>query len=355
MALELNNVGWYFAENYANLQLAIDAIPATGGTLILSNKVYDLSASPLVIDKPITIIGQGGEDTYLQHYKTLLYSNSATADMVTVNHPSFMMSGVGFKNTNANVTAGSGLKIDIRGTHPTNNGLFPDGVGSNFNLRECTFNGFYRNVDIVNAFEWNITDCMSQNSKEAGIHVASEQLPDGGDGNITGCQILSGKYGGGNAILQNSSGGLKVTNTKINQGRHANAGKFVDTIVFLGDYANTPVGVQASTVILLLSGLSIENFTGYAVNIDGLPAVNISDCQIDSYITTPGIFNFTNCTRGIIGGITAIKRGTTANFASFTGCSDWEILNSMTASWGASAYSFTNCTNMRKAADTVVI
>jgi len=353
MALELNNVGWYFAENYANLQLAIDAIPATGGTLILSNKSYDLSSTPLTINKPITIIGQGGEDTYLQHKKTLIFTSSATANMVTVSHPGFMMSGVGFKNTNANVTAGSGLKIDIRGTHPTNNAAFPDGVGSNFNLRECTFNGFYRNVDIVNAFEWNITDCMFQNSKQAAIKVASEQLPDGGDGNITGCQILAGKYGGGNAVLQNSSGGLKISNSKINSSR-GGLGKFADAIVFIPDYTNSAPGMGA-TSILLINNLSIENITGHAGNFNDLIAIKISDCQIDSYTTTTGIFNFTNCNRGMIGGITAIKSGTTPYFAKFTNCADWEILNNMVSSWGASAYSFTTCTNMRKAPDTVLI
>jgi len=355
MALELNNVGWYFAENYANLQLAIDAIPATGGTLILSNKSYDLSSTPLTINKPITIIGQGGEDTYLQHKKTLLFTSSATANMITVSHPGFMMSGVGFKNTATDVTAGSGLKIDIRGTHPTNNAGFPNGVGSNFNLRECTFNGFYRNVDIVNAFEWNITDCMFQNSKQAGIRIASEELPDGGDGNITGCQILAGKYGGGNAILQNSSGGLKISNSKINSGRHANNGKFADAISYVEDFTQAAPGASAATSILLINNNSIENITGYAGNFTGLNVIKISDCQIDSYATTTGIFNFNNCDRGMIGGITAIKRGTTPNFAKFTNCADWEILNNMVSSWGASAYSFTTCTNMRKAADTVLI
>lgn len=356
MSLELNNVGWYFAENYASLQLAIDAIPITGGTLVLSNKNYDLSSSAtLIVDKPITIIGQGGEDVYLQHSKTLLWSSSATNNIMEVQHPGFMMSGVGFKNTNASVTTSIGLKIDIRGTHPTANELFPNGVGSNFNIRECTFNGFNKNIDIINAFAWNITDCMFFNSKEAGLRIASEQLPDAGDNSITGCQFYAGKYNGGYAVLQNSSGGTRLINNKINQFPHVNGGKFSDCFVFIADYSHTPAGVLAGTTILMIANNSFENFTGHAINVNGLSCVHVTNCQIDAYIATTGILKFTYCSRGMVGGIMARKVGSTPYFASFSNCSDWEILNNMDKTWGGSAYSLTSCTGMKKSADTVSI
>lgn len=347
----------YFPESFNNsIQAAIDAMPATGGTLFLGHKEYVITAG-ITVNKPITIIGQGGEDTYLQHFRTLISFNSATGDAITISHPGCTIAGIGIKNTAADVTAGSGIKIDIRGTHPTNNAAFPSGVGSNFNIRECTINGFYMNYNIVNAFEWNLTDCMSQNSKAAGIRVASEQLPDGGDGNITGCQILAGKYAGGNAILQNSAGGLKITNTKINQGRHANGGKFADCIVFNPDYSNTPAGVQASTVILLIgSGVSIENFTGYAAKVTNLSFVNIQGAiEIVSYNDISSYFYFDGCSKGMLGGVLADKSGKiVTNFAQFVNCSDWDILSSRTNEWGVDAYVQTGCSNMRFAPATSV-
>src|SRR5690606_10665748 len=111
----------------------------------------------------------------------------------------------------------------------------------------------------------------------------------------------------------------------------------------------------AATSILLISGLSIENFLGHAGVFTGLNAINISHCQIEAYQTHAGGFNFTNCNRGVIGGLSTIRSGTTPYLAKFTNCNDWVILNSLLTDWVGLEYQFTNCTNMKKSAATVAV
>lgn len=91
-----------------------------------------------------------------------------------------------------------------------------------FTLRNVNMRYFPINFDMTNTSEWVMDGCFSSFYSQAGVKIANPGAGDVGDGCISNMAFFNGNSGyyanHGVAVLQESSGGLKVRNTKINGG-----------------------------------------------------------------------------------------------------------------------------------------
>lgn len=267
MALELNNVGLYFAENYLTLQDAINAMPARGGTLVLSNKDYTLT-SKLVIDKPVTIIGQGAGDNLMNSFVTKIGTASATIDMIEFAAPNITFKRLGLVNTATTPTAGSGIKVTAGNPAP---GEYPSG----FALDQVGIQGFYDNINIVNAYQWSINRFLSYKATRYGILIDNQALPDGGDMNITNGYIQAMGRNTTAGIYQVASGGLKMNNIKFNSSP-GNTHR-IQTCY----YGNVP-----TSSIVLINNCSFENYNVCAIKSTNTNFLGVSGSQFAAYKNT---------------------------------------------------------------------
>ena len=79
-----------------------------------------------------------------------------------------------------------------------------------------TYRNFATGIYFKSASFWKVLDCNFIDYRVAGIQVANIYNSDSGDGMITNCLFETNPVSSGNAgILQNSSGGLKITGCKF--------------------------------------------------------------------------------------------------------------------------------------------
>ena len=296
MALELNNVGIYFAENYTTLQAAINAIPAKGGTLILSAKDYVLT-SKLVIDKPVTILGQGAGDNELNSFVTKIGTNSPSLDMIEFAAPNINLRDLGLVNDNLSPTAGSGIKVTSGITSSGIATLYPAGFG----LDNVGILGFYDNINIVNSYLWNINRLISYKAVRYGISIENQQLPDGGDSNISNSWFYAWGRNSQAGIKQVSSGGLKVNNTKFNS-------TYNNTHRMSYGYDGTMTGNVSS--ILQFSNCSFENINTGLIKASNFNYVSVNGCEFAPYGgTSPYCVDLNAVNTGTIMGNTFVLSG----------------------------------------------
>jgi len=268
MALELNTVGIYFAENYASLQLAVDAMPARGGTLILSAKDYVLTTK-LVINKPMTIQGQGAGDRALGNMITKITTSSATIDMIEFATPNITLRDVGLENTHSLPTAGSGIKV-TSGIVSTGT---PTEYPAGFRIENVGILGFYDNINIVNSYLWSIDNLISYKAVRYGLLIENQQLPDGGDSNISNSWFFAMGRNSQAGIKQLSSGGLKLNNVKTNSSPG-------NTHRMMFGYDGTMSGASS---ILCFSNCSFENFSTAGIKATNFIYVSITGSQFSAY------------------------------------------------------------------------
>jgi len=269
MALELNNVGIYFAENYLTLQDAVNAIPSKGGTLILSAKDYILN-SKLIIDKPITVIGQGSGNNTTPVYVTQLGTTSPTIDMIEFAAPNISLKNLGLINTNSLPTSGSGIKVTSGITSTGTPTEYPGG----FRIDNVQVLGFYDNINIINSYIWSINNLVSYKAVRNGVFISNEQLPDGGDSCISNSWIFAYGRNSEAGIKQVSSGGLKIMNTKFNSTPN-------QTHKQNFSYDGTMNGNVSA--ILCFSNCSFENFNVAAIKASNFGYVSVNGCEFAPY------------------------------------------------------------------------
>jgi len=310
MALELNTVGIYFAENYASLQLAVDAMPARGGTLILSAKDYVLTTK-LVINKPMTIQGQGAGDRALGNMITKITTASATIDMIEFAAPNITLRDVGLENTHSLPTAGSGIKV-TSGIVSTGTTEYPAG----FRIENVGILGFHDNINIVNSYLWSIDNLISYKAVRYGLLIENQQLPDGGDSNISNSWFFAMGRNSQAGIRQLSSGGLKITNTKFNSSP-GNSHRM--------NYGYD--GLISGSSILCISNCSFENFNLAGARISSFNYISVNSCEFAPYGgTSPYCIDYYNINTGTIIGNTFVLGGS-ENGIKVTNSSNITLLN----------------------------
>lgn len=110
------------------------------------------------------------------------------------------------------------------------------------------FNG-PTNVCFTTASQWGVRNCQFSSYTVAGIIVDNQDVSDAGDSCISGC-LFSTSTNTAEAIIQRSSGGLKIVNSKLNGGGYG--------------YVMAWTGTASSD--LMITNCSIENMATAAMS-----------------------------------------------------------------------------------------
>lgn len=131
------------------------------------------------------------------------------------------------------------------------------GENSYASFYNVTTNYVPTGIRMVAASLWNITACNFLAYDVAGVDVANSNDKDSGDSTIQGC-VFSNPYTTGAAVLQRSSGGLRVIGNKMLGGGEGYKLSYESTAGVVG---------TGATSILFLVGNSIENMNGSGVSL----------------------------------------------------------------------------------------
>ncbi|WP_143279290.1 glycosyl hydrolase family 28-related protein [Bradyrhizobium ottawaense] len=221
-------------DDTAAIQAAITAYQGTGATIFLPRGAYKVS-DPIVITGTLRLVGESRYGTAITWTNTTLYVlNISTAQQVFVERISF--------NGPASATAGNIITLDG-----------PAPVGNSFScIRDCGFNQGYNHVVTASASDWTVENCYFSEYMNYGVFVSDSLHHDAGDSFIGSCTLTTSKPNAV-AILQVSSGGLKIVGNKIIGG-------------VAGYQMQLDSAAGVNTVDLVMVGNSIEGQTQVCVN-----------------------------------------------------------------------------------------
>jgi hypothetical protein len=148
-------------------------------------------------------------------------------------------------------------------------------------------------MSLLYGAEWSMSDCQITNPVRYGVQIANIDIPDGGDWSISSCWFGTRNRNATAAIRQDSAGGGKIVNVKVNMNSLADQGggtgekKYVDAIsVNINGSTNT-------TSVLTIVGCSFENQSGDNIDISttgtgSFGQIAIGDCQFSLYNNNTG-------------------------------------------------------------------
>jgi hypothetical protein len=244
------NVKYYGAlgdgmqDDTAAINSAIAAIPATGGLLIFPPGTY-VTSGGFTLANPTKVIGfgkAGFDGTTGAISKITCTSQTASLFTVSAYHASF--ENIALVNTyNGTPTAGAGITVAS------------DNLLQRVDYESVSVSGFYIDIDVQVGTAWKMNNCWLFAPVLYGIKIANTENGDAGDWGICNSDIWSSVYEATAAIHIESSGGGKITNTKINMG-----------IAPFKTFTNgIELAVAAQTSILEVSNCSIENVDQYGI------------------------------------------------------------------------------------------
>jgi len=253
-------VGDSTTDDRAAIKAAYNAMPARGGTLYFPAGRYRISDS-IIIDKPITILGDGmttgyNDSAYLivgTQIPTVRISEiiavSATKPALELRKP-VIIEKIGFDYTGSTPSAGNTAL------------LFTKSHG--MKLEKISVANFYDGIHVQQkTAEYTIHACGIYGAYRYGLWTENTDIVDYADQNITDCHISPYRRNAIAAIYLTSGGGIKVVNTKIN-----------GTINGVGDMKKFLYGIHVNnstsvTAVLLLANNSIENITTNGIRLEG--------------------------------------------------------------------------------------
>lgn len=241
------------------------------GVLYFPAGNYKVTAALTTITAHARILGDGAGDLQAQNAASTITLNATTGNLLTLAGDGTVVDGLAFENpTSTTQTAGAAIRVtqgDLNKYH-------------NISVR-----GFYDCINIEDGALWEMDSCYLVGPVRYGLYVRHIDLVDGGDMAISNCAIYAEDRNATAAIRQESGGGLKVTNTKIN------------TLYGTGYFTRgIDISISAVTGILVLSGLSVENITtnGIRVTVTGagtFQGIVIDGVQVGFYTSgsTPAV------------------------------------------------------------------
>ncbi len=223
----------------AAFQSAHDALPASGGTILIPPGTPKVDGT-INVTKQVLWQGSGGPG----------------ADLVGANHLVTTHGTGTVFNVTARGCAFRDLCILNLAVAPTAGAAVSFTTGSpGFNLFNCGFYGGYQSVSVVNSWQWTITNCQFIGPCMYGLNVSNPANIDAGDQTVLGCVFnLSGtpaSLPNSACIYYSSGGGLKLASNKFN-----GAGA-VNNLYFAQVWLNIPDGMN--TEDLLIQNNSFEN------------------------------------------------------------------------------------------------
>lgn len=206
------------------IQAAFDA--AEDRVLLFPKGTYLCGA--VTISKQVRAVGEGADATLIKASGTTinLWSITTTA-RVDVENMTFFCAVSETKQI-----SGSYLKYETA-----------SGYNFGSRIKNCVFAYSYIGVQFVDAAGWSIEDCYFVLSS-TGVAINNTNTPDAGDSTIRSCVFDAGDLTG-SAIVQASSGGLRIINNKILNGNYG----------YVGEFNTSPL----TTSIVLIQNNSIEN------------------------------------------------------------------------------------------------
>lgn len=207
------------------IQAAINYAQAISSSLYFPVGTYNVTG--LSITAGITLFGEG-------EFASVLFLTTTNGTTISVNTlAAIFISDLAFEQASG-ATGGSSLAI----TGPTN-------ANSQSIFRNVLFNNSFIGIHAIQAATWIVDSCFFANHINTGMLIENQFNADSGDSCISNC-LFSTFSTNGIGITQYSSGGLKITNTKIINGA-------------IGYALNLAPGAVTSD--LMISNCSIENQT----------------------------------------------------------------------------------------------
>lgn len=335
------NVKWWGAvgdgitDDLNAIQAAGNSIPEEGGSLYFPAGIY-YSSSTINIPNPTFLIGdsgfayQFGMGGIPPFWGSIITTDNATDDLFFF-QKSCSFSDISFRNTSATEpTSGIGLNLNHAGS---------------FSMHNVSILGFYDNLKINKGTRWNISSFNSWFPKHYGIHIINPNdvigWTDTGDTSITGGSVITNKNGV-TGIKYESSGGLKITNFKINPLQTTRTGIGIDVDII-------PVG----TSILLLNNVSIEGYSGNGLKVRRqigatFGKIIVTGCQMfPAYTGAGSCVDIANATGVTIVGNDFSDDGTNTGVSAvlLTSVSNGNVYPNTYSGW-SSKVSLVTCTNV---------
>ena len=228
------------------MQDALAAIPATGGSLYCPAGTYKYTGPTLVLDKPVTVQGDGGG----VHFVNLGPIVGVTGQPAISNIDFYSTTGTLFDVQKAGCTFYDIALRNKSGTTPTAGaGIVVSADGDRTRYENLSVDGFYINIDVQAGSAHTFEGCWICAPVLYGMKFRNVAVPDGGDHAISNCAIYAGAAATAAAAIRiESGGGIKIINTKINA---MSASEFLNGI-------DLAVASGIVTVDLLISNCSIE-------------------------------------------------------------------------------------------------
>lgn len=243
-------IGNGVADDTAAINLAIAALnAATRGVLYVPAGDYKVSAGLTTITAAAVIKGDGSSAFDDSVFISRIFSTSGTAVVFTVTSKVALFEHLDLVSISGG-TPTAGSAIQASGSY----------IHQRVDYNDLHVRGFYDCIDVQVGAHWVASGVLITNPVRYGFRIRNTVNPDAGDWSIIGCNFNADSYNGSAAIRVESSGGGKISNTKINRGAPATLGQFVTGL-------DIAMGTGSSTSVLTLTGTSIENVTGDAVSI----------------------------------------------------------------------------------------
>jgi hypothetical protein len=187
----------YGSPSDANLASALAAAVSTNLPLFIPG-TYPIT-QPLVISSPCTIYGAGPKVT------TIAPATAGQAAFQITSKLAVTIKELG-------IVSGAANQVGIT-TSPSGG----NGTWNEFSIfRDLHITGFQVGLQLSNSSDWIVDGCIIDGAgQQVGIQVDNSINVDAGDSCISNCTISGLNTGNSVGISQYSSGGLKITNSKI--------------------------------------------------------------------------------------------------------------------------------------------
>jgi len=250
-------LGWFNVKNYGAVGDGVtddttainDTITAmtSGGVLYFPLGTYK-STGGHTISQPTIIKGDGSVTLLAAGTASQVNCTSQTAVLFTVTADRAQFRDIALQNTYAGTpSAGSGIKVASSGGR------------DQVDYFNTSVFGFYIGIDIQTGQSWIMDGCFISDPVKYAVKIQNTEVPDSGDYFISNCTFLGGTYDSDAAIrIESGLGGCHFIGNKINA---------VTYEIEFNHGIDLDVGSGSGTIILIVTGNSIENIKGNGINI----------------------------------------------------------------------------------------
>lgn len=239
----------------------------------------------------VIVRGDGmGDPDHSASYISRVDCSSPTATLFTFTAMYGKIQDITLVNTASTTpTAGAGIAVE----HPT--------IEYNkFDFDSVGVVGYFDNVDSRSGVGWSMRNTVIHSPVRYGLRVRNLRNVDAGDWSMSQCVFSQSLYAAEAAIRVESSGGVKISDTKVNG--------LMPTLAYA--YGIDATDVSLTTSIFQVSNSSIENVRTGGIRITGWILVNLSTIEFGIYSGTAPAIYFDGVADSSFSNIVARSNGT---------------------------------------------